>query len=66
MQTISSFGDLFEIMSSNDDYAPRFNKMNLQQLLGYFERHTHCSALIKVTPDLSDLYFGHTSWFTYV
>jgi len=26
---------------------------------------SHCSALIKVTPDLSELYMGHTTWSTF-
>mmetsp|Transcript_46296 Transcript_46296/g.129152 ORF Transcript_46296/g.129152 Transcript_46296/m.129152 type:complete len:84 (-) Transcript_46296:106-357(-) len=31
----------------------------------HLERSGHCSALIKIKDDLSDLLFGHSSWFSY-
>lgn len=31
----------------------------------HLERNGHCSALIKIKDDLSDLLFGHSSWFSY-
>lgn len=66
MQTISSFGDMFEISATNEAYAPKIEKMNTQQLMTFFEENTHCSALIKVKPDLSDMFFAHTSWYSFV
>lgn len=29
------------------------------------QRHSRCSALIKVLPDFSDVYVGHTTWADY-
>jgi hypothetical protein len=64
-QTIGSFGDMFDIVSYKASYRPNFNKMDLEQLKQFFMKNTHCSAIIKLKEDLTDIFFGHTSWFTF-
>jgi len=34
-------------------------------MLAYMTRTGHCSALIKMTDDMNDIYVGHSSWFVY-
>jgi hypothetical protein len=39
--------------------------MTTDQLIMHFHGTTHCSALFKVKEDLSEVFFGHNSWFYY-
>jgi len=40
--------------------------MNHQEIFDYVESHSHCSALIKVASDYSDVWFGHNTWDSFV
>lgn len=31
----------------------------------YFAAHTHCSAIVKVNDDLTELYASHNTWCSY-
>ena len=63
--TITSFGDLFDIKNYNPNNRPDFFNLSLEELELYTTRNNHCSALFKLKEDLSDLFFGHNSWFEY-
>jgi len=58
----------FWLMNSAGDLETIQNKFNTNaRSQSYIEalRGTHCSSLIKVSPDLSELYAGHTTWSQY-
>jgi hypothetical protein len=44
---------------------PDIASMTDHELTRYMALNGHCSALIKVTGDLSAMYSGHTAWWTY-
>lgn len=44
---------------------PDFLNMTGAQFDEYVFTHSHCSAMIKVTADLGELYAAHNTWFTY-
>ena len=39
--------------------------MNIDEIKRFFLLNSHCSALIKLADDYSDIWFGHNSWFSY-
>lgn len=42
-----------------------FSKVKPEEASKKLMRSGHCTALVKVTDDFSDLFFGHSSWFHY-
>jgi hypothetical protein len=64
---INAMGDLFDIIPATTPSSkrPDFHSMSHKQLRRHMNINGHCSALLKVTPGLEEIYVGHTSWFTY-
>ena len=58
---MNSFGDVFDINSKYD--KPDFDKMDKEEIYKYFLLNNHCSAMFKLKNDLSDVFFGHNSWY---
>ena len=58
---MNSFGDIFDINSKYD--RKNFDKMSKDEIYEYYLLNNHCSALFKLKYDLSDIFFGHNSWF---
>ena len=65
-QILISISDLGEIEYwKNPSARPNYAAMTKEEIIDFVEMHTHCSALIKVAPDFSDVWFGHNTWTSY-
>lgn len=63
---INAMGDLFDIIPAvTPSKRPKLESMSYKQVQRYMLKAGHCSALIRVTPGLEEIFVGHTSWFTY-
>ncbi|XP_077195395.1 phospholipase B-like 1 isoform X1 [Paroedura picta] len=63
---LSAAGDLLDLIPS---LFSQSEEMDINSLPGGHVRYRwdmgHCSALIKVLPGYENIYFAHSSWFTY-
>ena len=64
-QTIVSLGDVDEIGNWKKENRPDFSKMTSEELITYLDLRSHCSGIMKVADDLSDVWFGHNTWTFY-
>ena len=53
------------VFYNNAKRRPNFKNMTLEEIRTYTALHTHCSSLVKVANDLSDIWIGHNTWTTY-
>jgi hypothetical protein len=66
MQLLGMVTELEDIQKAVEPSArPDFSGMTPAQLDRYVFAHSHCSAMIKVTADLSELYSCHNTWTSY-
>ncbi len=64
-QVIFSIGDLDELEYLNKNNRPDYHLMSSKEIRNYVTERMHCSALIKVANDFSDIWFGHATWTGY-
>ena len=62
---IISVGDIDELEYYNKANRPNYKNMTSEEIKNYVTERMHCSSLIKVAPDFSDVWFGHATWSGY-
>ncbi|POI34529.1 hypothetical protein CIB84_001719, partial [Bambusicola thoracicus] len=67
VQFLNAVGDLLDLIPALFEYSARSGQCNVEA--GGHGKYQwdmgHCSALIKVLPGYENIYFAHSSWFTY-
>ena len=53
------------ILAIDSNSRMNFNKMSDFELWEYKMKHTHCSGIVTVTPELDDIFFSHSTWCSY-
>ena len=66
---ISSFADAMDSINYNINYNEsnklNFKTMSVSDIEEYIVTHSFCSALVKLSNNSDNIWFGHTSWNTY-
>ena len=66
LQSVGAIGDYLDlIVALAPADAPDFDGMTDAELMSFVRKNNHCSALVKVTGDLSELFFAHVAWFIF-
>lgn len=69
-QQLNGLGDFLDLMPAIGDYGAysrnwNWDTMTDDELVDRVRKTTHCSALVKVNGDFTDMWFGHAAWFTF-
>ncbi len=46
-------------------FITNFESLTFSEMENFINRSNHCSVLVKVAADFSDVYFGHNTWLNY-
>lgn len=64
-QIMAADGDLPDLFNIDPGHRHKYENMTAKEIDKKIELSLHCSSLIKLAPDFSDIYFGHNTWTTY-
>eukprot|EP01116_Phalansterium_solitarium_P025523 TRINITY_DN9808_c0_g1_i1.p1 TRINITY_DN9808_c0_g1~~TRINITY_DN9808_c0_g1_i1.p1 ORF type:complete len:527 (-),score=200.75 TRINITY_DN9808_c0_g1_i1:373-1953(-) len=65
-QLLQDVGDFLDLIDALDPSARiNWDALPPNEVFRTFAMKGHCSALVKLAPDLSDLWAGQSAWFTY-
>jgi hypothetical protein len=64
-QMLSGWGDILDLSVALSESQPEWEKMTDEEKNRELSMRGHCSALIKVLGDFSDIFMAHSSWFDY-
>ncbi|CUG89471.1 phospholipase B-like protein, putative [Bodo saltans] len=67
LQSINLAGDLLDLYNALNIsmMASTWRSMPKKEFQNWFGRSTHCSALVKLKYDFSEIFIGHATWSTY-
>ena len=65
IQSIGAIGDYLDLISALTEDGPDYDKMSDSELVAAVRKNNHCSALVKVTGDLTEIFFAHVAWFIF-
>ena len=65
LNTLTSYADVRDLNNLKKENRPDFSSMSAAELMKHLELRSSCSALIKASPDLKEVYFGHNTWTTF-
>lgn len=66
LQSVGAIGDYIDLITAlSPADRPQYDNMTDAELMTFVRKNNHCSALVKVTGDLSELYFAHVAWFIF-
>lgn len=63
---MGAMGDILDLIPAiAPSEAINWDTLNDTQLMDRVRKTTHCSALVKVNGDLTELWYGHVAWFIF-
>lgn len=69
-QQLNAMGDFLDLIpalspGSQDADPWRWEKKSPAEIMQHVHKTTHCSGLIKIDGNYTDIWFGHSAWFIY-